>query len=132
MKRSPLKKSKKKLRKLSPLSALKRKAWEVFSLWIRKRDKWKCITCGIIIIGRQMHAGHFRHGDWMDFVETNVNSQCSRCNKWLHGNLGIYAIELDKKYGAGTAAGLVELSRKHRGYRRQDYEDIIKRYQIPT
>ena len=115
---------KSKLRKLSPLTALKRKAWKIFSLFVRKRDK-VCITCGS---SNGLQAGHFVHGDNMDFVIENINAQCVRCNKWLHGNLGVYAIKIDEKYGLGTAKRLIALGRVYRGYRRKDFEEIIELY----
>lgn len=126
-KRKPLKR-RKKLRKKSPLTALKRKAWAVFSKWIRERDNYTCITCGKVDRSPTMHAGHFRHGDNMDFVEKNINAQCAGCNTYRHGSLDIYAVRLDEKWGPGTAKEMVELSKQYRGYRRQDYEEVIRKY----
>ena len=76
-----------------------------------------------------MHAGHFIHGDRMDYVPRNVNAQCARCNKYLHGNLAVYAVKIDEKYGPGTARELVAISRTYQGFRRKDYEEIIKKYE---
>ena len=50
--------------------------------------------------------------------DINVNCQCVRCNKWLHGNLGIYAINLIEKHGLKKINEL----RKRR--------DIVKRWTI--
>ena len=77
---------------------LKQKLWTLFSRYIRQRDKGKCFSCGNIRHWEQQQAGHFRHGTW-DFDERNINCQCVRCNKWLHGNLGTYAVRLIEKYG---------------------------------
>ena len=79
---------------------------------IKKRDGYVCITCKSRCRGRNRHAGHFRKRGMFAtrFNLENVNLQCARCNKWLHGNEGVYAVELDKKYGQGTAGALVFLS----------------------
>jgi hypothetical protein len=73
-----------------------RKAWAVFSNWIRQRDRNVCFTCGKK--EGTMHAGHFWHG-YLDFDEMNINCQCPYCNTFLHGNLGVYARKLIEKYG---------------------------------
>ena len=118
----------KKLRKLSPLSAMKRKAWDCFSLRIKERDKWTCFTCGKVDRSSNTHAGHFVHLDSMDFVKHNVHAQCVSCNQFKSGNLGVYAVKLDKKYGTGTAEHLIEMGKQYRGLRRTDYEKVIELY----
>src|SRR3990167_2510623 len=105
MKTSPLK-SKSRLRKTSrdPRTTAKKAAWKPFSLFIRIRDKGICFTCGVQKPIKEMTAGHFRHSASKTyFNEKNNNCQCTRCNYFLSGNLGIYAQKLDEKYGSGTA-----------------------------
>lgn len=123
---------KKRLRKksLQALPRLKEKAWKVFALWIKNRDGWKCITCGKVDKSSSMHAGHYIHGDHMDFVEKNISAQCVACNKWRHGNGAIYAVKLDERYGVGTAREMYLLSREYRGYRRADFEEVIRKYSV--
>lgn len=77
---------------------LKKQLWKLFSIYIRQRDKGICISCGKRDDWKKTHAGHFVH-DCMDFNEMNINCQCARCNKWLHGNLANYAIRLKDKIG---------------------------------
>jgi hypothetical protein len=77
----------------SELLRAKDRAWEYFSKYIRARDPY-CATCG----GQTTQAGHFWHGV-LDFDEMNINGQCTRCNLYLSGNLGEYAIYLIEKYG---------------------------------
>ena len=117
--------SRKTLRKksLNTLPKLKRKAWKLFSKYICKRDDYICFTCGKA--GNQ--AGHFRHGR-LDFDEMNVNCQCARCNKWLHGRLDEYAIRLKAKYGEKKFDALVSRSNQFNDYTREDLEKIIKKY----
>src|ERR1035437_3381143 len=77
----------------SKLLRLKDNAWKTFSKWIRERDG-HCVTCGA---GAE-NAGHFWH-NMLDFDEININAQCVHCNKWMSGNLAVYAIYLIKKHG---------------------------------
>jgi len=110
------------------LSTLYKKAWKFMSIFIRKRDKGKCITCGDKRHWKEQDAGHFVHKRCLSFDERNINAQCSRCNRYLHGNLGVYAIEIDKKFGAGTAEGLILLGKQTKKFRRKELEDIIVKY----
>jgi hypothetical protein len=83
----------------------KEKAWKAFSKYIRARDK-RCVTC---ITGGAENAGHFHH-NVLDFDEENVNAQCVRCNKWLHGNLNVYSAYLLRKLGS---RGFLALDKRH-------------------
>lgn len=124
MRRSPLKKTSSQLKAIA-----KRKAWTEFSIFIRRRDPF-CITCG----AKTTEAGHFIHQISMlelYFDPTVVNGQCGRCNRWLHGNLGVYAVELDKKYGAGTAEKLLDKVEKRNKLPRATqkfYEELYEKY----
>lgn len=107
---------------------LKKKAWIVFSKWIRERDK-RCVTCST---GLAENAGHFWH-NILDFDEVNINGQCVRCNKWLSGNLAVYAEYLIKRYGLKkfnklSARHYIAMKGEH--YEIEDYEKIIKKYEI--
>ena len=109
---------------------LKRKAWNVFSKWIRNRDKW-CITCGS---RNQLQAGHFWHGV-LDFDEMNINCQCKSCNHFKSGNLAPYSVYLIRKYGQEA---FEDLEKRHylamRGEYRtdKDYRAIIDKYKNPS
>lgn len=87
-----------KRRKRSPLKIAKDRAWSAFSRWVRIKSGGKCFTCENFQPWKEMNASHFIHGK-LDFDEMNINACCVRCNKWLSGNLGEYAIRLIKKYG---------------------------------
>ena len=86
MRRTPLKRKGK--------DTMHKKAWKVFSKWIRNRDK-RCVTCGST---KQLQAGHFWH-NVLDFDEININAQCVYCNHFLSGNLASYSAYLIRKYG---------------------------------
>lgn len=105
------------------------KAWNVFSKWIRARDK-KCVCCGS---ENTLQAGHFHHGV-LDFDEININAQCSRCNKWLHGNLGMYASYLIQKHGLYVFEQLNArhyLAMKGEYKTDEEYKQIIEKYTLP-
>ena len=106
------------------LKALRKKAEEVFHSYIVKRDRKVCFTCGKP--GDQ--AGHFCHGR-LDFDEMNLHCSCARCNCWLHGNLGVYAINLDKLCGAGAAeALLLRANTTNNKYNRTELEGFLEKY----
>ena len=119
MKRSPF------TRKSRP-KGLKRKAWDIFSKYIRARDK-KCVTCNST---NQLQAGHFWH-NVLDFDEMNVNAQCKQCNTYLSGNLAPYSVYLIRKCGKKK---FEDLEKRHylamRGEKRtdKDYLDLIEKY----
>jgi hypothetical protein len=107
---------------------LKKKAWRVFSKWIRERDK-KCVSCNK---GLAENAGHFWHGV-LDFDEENINGQCVHCNKWLSGNLAPYSIYLIKKLGIKKFRQLdLRHTRAIGGEYKTDkqYLDIIEKYKL--
>jgi len=74
-----------------------------------------------------MDAGHFKHNR-LDFDEMNIHCQCTRCNRFLHGNLGEYAIRLMEKYGKSELDSLVFRSNQIKKYTYQDLEEIIQTY----
>jgi 5-methylcytosine-specific restriction endonuclease McrA len=95
---------------------LKGKLWEIFSKYVRIRDFLKhgtCISCGNKLphwklgdAGHYVAAGHCGFG--LLFDEKNVNLQCKKCNnpKWTPDATIPYGLELDKRFGKGTAAKL--------------------------
>lgn len=76
-----------------------------------------------------MNAGHFYH-NYLDFDEQNINCQCSYCNKWLSGNLAIYAERLIEKYGIRVFKNLSQRRFKVL-YTTDDLIKIIKKYELP-
>lgn len=90
------------IRKSKEESSYKKRLWLIFSKYIRQRDKGRCISCGKIDDWRKMDAGHYiprSLGLATYFDEKNVNCQCTRCNRFMHGNLSQYALALKVKYG---------------------------------
>ena len=91
------------------MKKLRSDCWTAMSLFTRL--KWAdtkgfstCVSCGKRLHYKNLNAGHFIHGTpshgyKYDYNEFNVNPQCVRCNKWLHGNLVNYTTFLILKYG---------------------------------
>lgn len=130
MKRSRFKSKVRKPLARRGITNLKRKAWDVFSKWIRNRDG-RCVTCGS---RSQLEAGHFWH-NCLDFDEMNINAQCKQCNHYWSGNLAPYSVYLINKYGVEK---FQDLEKRHylalRGEYRsdQDYRDLIEKYRLST
>ncbi len=59
------------------------------------------------------------------FEEENVNCQCFACNVMEHGNQYKYGLELDKKYGPGTADKLSKLAQEHHKFTVGELQEII-------
>lgn len=86
---------------------LMKKAWKLFSEWIRKKDAdfagyVSCICCGRQYLWNsgEIHAGHWIH-DKLDFDERNVHPQCKNCNfKYNKNTNTAYAIYMAQRYGA--------------------------------
>lgn len=116
---------------------MKKKAWVVFSEWIRKRDR-QCVTCGKAYWEQELgewtikglQAGHFHH-NVLDFDEENVNCQCSQCNHYMSGNLAKYSIYLLDRLGKKKFMDLgirAKMALKGELKSVEDYQKIIERY----
>jgi len=128
MKKTALKKkSKNKSKRLKLFD----KAWALFSLYIRKRDKGQCFTCGKRGDIKEMQAGHFIHGKATPvyFNEYNVHCQCIHCNHYLSGNRDIYLRNIQKKYGIKKGDELLKAKYQTHYYSIKELESIIKKYE---
>ena len=139
----PIKKIKVKKRiarvRKTPLSRLHTKAKTAFNHWIRERDcrdsvggDWgNCYTCDKNLLFGDMEAGHYIPGTQISpvrFLPMNVHGQCTRCNKFLHGNYGVYAVRLLRDYGQQELEYLETFRSAHKKWTREELEDIIKTY----
>jgi hypothetical protein len=77
---------------------------------IRERDSGlPCVSCGNL---RTLAAGYFRtstHGTTR-FHPFNLSGQCATCNRYSGGVTYEYSLELDLRFGQGTALFLKKLS----------------------
>jgi hypothetical protein len=115
--------------KLKSVAKLHAELWCLKSEYIRRTED-KCYTCDAIHEWKLDHAGHFEHGQSLDFIDNNIHRQCVRCNHRLSGNLGVYAIRLDKQFGVGTAERLHNEKYKLHKYSRSWYEEQILEYKL--
>ena len=117
--------------KVESKAKLHKKAWKLWSIYIRKskanfQDKTPCYTCGLLFNWKDMNAGHFRH-DTHDFEEMNIHPQCVRCNKYLSGNLAQYTLHLIKDYGHERVEKFMKL-KKWNDYKISWLKRIIEKY----
>ena len=154
--KKPLRASVKPKKQTKPtITKLRKKADNLFSKYIRLRDSeykevdsvygWygKCVTCsykklvayidddGKLRFTRGWDAGHLvsRGNLFLRYDEENVNLQDSfRCNRMRSGEIAKYRVEVDKKYGEGTAQKLEMLAavNRHHHLKRKDLEQIIQ------
>ena len=118
---------KKKVKHIS-LKTLHKKAWKLQSEYIRKLEKGICFTCGVRHHWKEQQAGHYIHGNNMDFDPINIHCQCIRCNKWLSGNSGVYAERMIAEFGEQAIAELRERSKKEHKFNIFELEEIISKY----
>jgi hypothetical protein len=90
----------------------------------------KCFTCPNKGHWEDMQNGHFvpRKNLSTRFNLQNQNVQCEWCNEKLHGNLSVYEVKLNEKYGADTAYELKMLGKiicKRPAY---EYRELIETY----
>lgn len=108
-------------------SGSKQALQNIVNRYCRLRDSYTnggagCISCGKWTTADDGDGGHFipaKHSATR-FDERNVNLQCRRCNRFLHGNLANYYVGMVKKYGQETVDEL--MSRQHEGKRWKDDE----------
>ena len=125
--KTPLKAKKNPKKQVKPsVAKLKKKADIVFSKYIRLRDNNICITCGKY--GDQ--AGHFmsRRYSSTRYNEQNVNCQCYRCNVLFYGEQYKYSIEIDLKYGDGTAKKLAKIANTPHQFTVYELQQLIEEY----
>lgn len=115
-------------------SSIKKKAWTVFSEYIRKRDAdrrgWTaCVTCGRAGHWRQFDAGHFipGRGNGILFDERGVHAQCKRCNA-RSGNPVPYYQYMEKRYGLEVINELQRQAVKPRQWEKGELEAIFEKY----
>jgi hypothetical protein len=118
------------------MSSLKKKAWKLFSEYVRSKDaddqgRVECFTCGKVLHWKQdAQAGHAiggRHNAVL-FDESIVRPQCCHCNIFLRGNYSIFAIKLIRENSMEWFEKKLADSRKTMKYTRSDLNDLIDLY----
>ena len=111
------------------------------SIFVRTRDsidgiKGKCPFCGKVELIKYMDCGHFISRTRMGtrFDERNMNLQCKGCNlrqsKGLDGIEYRHGLEIDKKWGEGTAEELINISKQIKKLSVIEIEEIAENYRI--
>ena len=119
----------------SPKSKLKKKAWDLFSKYIRikyadKHGFVKCITCNVTRHWQDgMQAGHFidSRNNTVLFDERLVFPQCVACNMFKKGNKVNYTLFMMRQgYSAEDITEMVNRKYKVKKIPICDYEDLIE------
>ena len=91
----------------------------------------QCFTCGKIDYYKKLQCGHFQSSFLATrFDEENCQPQCVGCNMFKQGEQYKFAINLDTKYGEGTAEELQFKARQIQKFSRVDYEEKISYYKM--
>ena len=126
--------------KKQTVSSLKKKAWVLFSRYIRLRDclfttrtttSGRCISCGVEYPFNELQAGHFvsgRHNSYL-FSEEGVHAQCKRCNVYLYGNPLHYRRAIIDLYGDGYDEVLEQESKEIKKFTIAELEELAAEYQ---
>ncbi|HZX14955.1 MAG TPA: recombination protein NinG [Thermodesulfobacteriota bacterium] len=124
--------------KKQTVSKLKKKAWDVFSKWIRQRDTIDlggrkvilCYTCGKELDFKQAQAGHFipgRHPIFL-FDERQVHSQCYHCNIGLKGAWPDYLKKMVREYGQQEVDTMLAMRGIVKQFKVHELETIYLKY----
>ena len=115
---------------MKTISKLKKELDKWFSLYIRLRESEEglveCFTCNKVSHYKSgMQNGHFQSRKHLAtrWDEENCQVQCVGCNMFKAGEQYKFAINLDAKYGEGTAEELEFLARTIMKVSRIDYEE---------
>lgn len=126
--------------KQKKLATLKEEAQKSVNKFIRLRDGLyttggttfcKCISCKKIKNADEIQAGHFvsqKLSSNLRYHRRNINGQCAGCNLYLRGNLIPYTLNIDKKWGDGTAEQLDNEKHVEKIWKRWELEDIKTKY----
>jgi hypothetical protein len=123
------------MRKKLSLSSLETKLDRVFSEYIRFKDADEggtasCVTCGKLAYWREMDCGHYikRSNRGTRWEPTNCGPQCTRCNRFMDGNMDEFADYICRNYGETERQRLMTLKRQAVKFTRSDLEEMILFY----
>lgn len=108
-----------------------KKTQKVVNEYIRLRDYGKqCITCSKMLVGK-FDAGHYYNANthWnIRFDLTNINGQCVRCNRDLHGHLIQYRKAIKDRWGIPELIRLEAGAKIIRKYARYELDEIKQNF----
>jgi len=104
--------------KKKTVSQLKKELDKLFSIYIRKKYEKngyiRCYTCGASKAFGEIQNGHFVSRSYLAtrYSELNCRPQCVGCNVFGGGQVAIFAVNLDRENGEGTAISLYKEAHK--------------------
>lgn len=102
--------------KQKSLAQFKKRLWPLFSFYIKKRDGQRCMACGKIAKGQNLHAGHLIPrsicGVVLTFHPLNCYSECAACNIWAGGNGALLAENVSRKLGFNITEQLAKIRKE--------------------
>jgi len=106
---------------------LKKKVQRAVNKYVRERDKDRpCISCNK---HGDKEAGHYIAQGSSGFLRydiTNIHGQCRACNRFKHGNLIEYRINLIKRIGKKEVEKLENLRTETHKWTRDELEELLK------
>lgn len=108
---------------------------KIFSLYVRQRNAVneiaECFTCGKQDHYKKLQNGHFqsRKHYATRWDEVNCQVQCAGCNVFRYGEQYKFAVNLDAKFGIGTAESLQQKANTTIKLDNYDLEMLINKYQ---
>ena len=115
-------------------SKLVKKLDTIFSQYIRLKnsvnEKATCFTCGKVDHWKKLQNGHFQSRKHYStrWDEVNCQVQCAGCNVFKYGEQYKFSVNLDAKYGEGTAEDLSIKSQQIVKISNFELEEMIKKY----
>ncbi len=115
-------------------SKLIKKLDSVFSQYIRLKGSVneiaECFTCGKKDHWKKLQNGHFQSRRFYStrWDEINCQIQCAGCNVFKYGEQYKFSVNLDAKYGQGTARRLHIKAQKIVKYANFEIEEMIQKY----
>lgn len=112
--------------------------WYWLSRQVREDDfkkyHGKCVSCKAVTSDwHNWDCGHFvasgQGGFLTRFLRQNLALQCKKCNNpmWTPDAPAFYAVELDRRWGQGTAEGLLDMKGiQQKEMKPEQYEEAIK------
>lgn len=128
---------------LAKTAIAKKRAWDMFSQWVRVKKGIDttnypflgiCVTCYKQFHIRALQAGHMIPGrsNAVLFQKELVNPQCVACNEGLHGRPKRYRKVMVIKYGEAKVARWEKEAKKVIHDRDMDFKSVEIKYREAT
>jgi len=123
------------------ISKEKKKAWDLFSQYIRLRDciittgtleYAICVTCESKYHFKQLQGGHFlpgRHNSVL-FDERNCHAQCHGCNMFKQGNTVRYFRFMQEHYGEEIIQELEQKDRELKQFKIYELQELQEKLKL--